>query len=371
MIGRMLAVCGVLATGPALANDSIAELGTGGLILSRTDAISMEKENLFISMDKVQVDYVFRNTTEKDVEALVAFPMPTVDANPYTMPMLPDATSDNFLDFDVSFDGKAIKPELEQKAFAVDIDVSEELKAHGVPVNPFIEGAYDALAKLSDDVAKDWIDRGMIFVDSYDDGSGWKDVRSPLWSLKSTYFWKTTFPASKQVKVRHNYKPSVGGTAGLSFYWDGKFQDGYKEYQKKYCIDQAFEKAIRKAAAEAPDGYPLLQEMRLEYVLTSGGNWALGMIGDYTLTVDKGDPKALISLCANNLKKTGPTTFTSNEKEFYPQQDISILILKPYELSSDDEPAASRSVGGEKKTRDASQAFSERARHVVPQVPAK
>ena len=46
MLGRLVAVCGVLAAGSAFANDSIGELGTGGLILSRTDAVSMVSENL-------------------------------------------------------------------------------------------------------------------------------------------------------------------------------------------------------------------------------------------------------------------------------------------------------------------------------------
>ena len=33
----------------------------------------------------------------------------------------------------------------------------------------------------------------------------------------------------------------------------------------------------------------MLAEQRLDYVLTTGGNWALGNIGDFKLTIDKGD----------------------------------------------------------------------------------
>ena len=41
----------------AQANDSIAELGAGGLILSRSDVVAMESEDLFLSRDKVTVDF--------------------------------------------------------------------------------------------------------------------------------------------------------------------------------------------------------------------------------------------------------------------------------------------------------------------------
>ena len=83
MLGRLMVVCGTLAAGSAFANDSIGELGTGGIILSRTDAVSMMSENLSIGLDRVTVDYVFKNTTDKDVEALVAFPMPDIDGTIY------------------------------------------------------------------------------------------------------------------------------------------------------------------------------------------------------------------------------------------------------------------------------------------------
>ena len=86
-----------LVAAPAFANDSTAELGAGGLILSRNDVVSMDSEDLFISRDKVTVDYVFRNTSDKDVSTVVAFPLPEIEANPYEMPSIPDEGSDNFL----------------------------------------------------------------------------------------------------------------------------------------------------------------------------------------------------------------------------------------------------------------------------------
>ncbi|TIU24601.1 MAG: DUF4424 domain-containing protein, partial [Mesorhizobium sp.] len=141
MFRYVLTAALALSATPAFANDSIAELGTGGLILSRSDAVAMESEDLYISPEKVTVDYVFRNNTDKDVDAIVAFPMPDIEGDPNEMPAIPDGQSDNFLGFEVTIDGVPAEPQLEQKAFALGIDISADLKAQNVPLYPFGDAA--------------------------------------------------------------------------------------------------------------------------------------------------------------------------------------------------------------------------------------
>ncbi len=324
------------ATGaPALANDSVAELGTGGIVLSRSDSIAMESEDLFLSRDKVTVDYVFRNGSDKDIDTIVAFPMPDIEGNPNEVPSIPD-DRDNFLDFEATMDGKPLSPQLEQRAFAAGLDISADLKAQNVPFYPFGDTASDALAKLPQSVADDWLERGIIVLDEFDDGSGWKTVRRPYWQLRSTYWWRATFPAGKPVRVSHRYKPSVGATVGLNFYVDGKFGDQYDVYKKRYCMDADFEKAVRKVMAiPGPEGNSPRYESRLSYILTTGGNWAAGTIGKFRLTVDKSYPASLVSFCGDGVKKIGPTTFQMTAQDFDPAHDIDILLLdRPQELNA-------------------------------------
>lgn len=329
MFRYVLTAAMALSATPVFANDSIAELGTGGLILSRSDAVAMESEDLYISPEKVTVDYVFRNNTDKDVDAIVAFPMPDIEGDPNEMPAIPDGQSDNFLGFEVTIDGVAAKPQLEQKAFALGIDISADLKAQNVPLYPFGDAARAALAKLPQAVADDWVDRGIIIENTADDGSGMKTVYVPFWQLRSTYWWRSTFPANKAVHVAHRYKPSVGGTSSVSFFYDGQFQGQYAAYKTRYCIDGTFENAIRKAAKKNPDGNPKYFENRIAYILTTGGNWATGAIGKFKLTVDKGDPKNLVSFCGENVRKVGPTRFEMTAENFYPEHDIDTLLLVP------------------------------------------
>ena len=104
---RTLAVLGLIASlfAPmpcALANDSVAELRAGGIVLARSDAVSMEREDLYLSMDEVRVAYRFRNHTDEAVETIVAFPMPDLKGSPYEAIALPGEADDNFLDFTVA-----------------------------------------------------------------------------------------------------------------------------------------------------------------------------------------------------------------------------------------------------------------------------
>src|SRR5262249_42117046 len=62
----------------ARANDSTAELATGGLVFVRNDNVEMRSEDLMISTKEVQVRYRFFNKSDKAVTVLVAFPMPEI-----------------------------------------------------------------------------------------------------------------------------------------------------------------------------------------------------------------------------------------------------------------------------------------------------
>lgn len=323
----VLAALAMIAA-PALANDTTAKLDTGGLVFGTSMLIEMEKEDLFISPEKVTVDYVFRNRSDEDITTLVAFPMPDISGGPYAMISIPDETQDNFLDFSVTMQGEVITPQLQQRAIAAGIDVTDDLAAHGVPLMPFAPAATEALKSLPADVRADWLKRGIVIGNDYDDNP---DELLPFWTMRSAYWWEATFPAGKPVAVSHVYRPSVGGTAGTSFYYDGKFNERFAEYEHTYCADAGFKRAIERAAKASPDGYPPYTETWISYVLTTGGNWALGTIGDFTLTIDKGDERSIVSFCGEGVKKIGPTTFQMKAKDYYPERDVNILIMRHYD----------------------------------------
>ncbi len=317
---------------PAMANDSVGEIGAGGIVLGRSNEIELKREDLYISPELVTVDYVFHNHAERDIETLVAFPMPAISTFPDSDISVPERTSDNFLGFSVMHDGKAIVPALEQRVEAAGVDVTAELVAAGVPLRPWDEAADVALKTLPDDLAADWQARGIIGIEQWDAGEGWQTYRFPRWELHSTYHWRATFPAGKDIKVAHRYKPAVGATAGLNFYWDGNPSDYWDSYAQKYCVDRDFAKALDRAARPNSG----LFESRIDYILTSGGNWANGTIGTFHLTVDKGKPENLVSFCGEGVKKTGATRFEMTAENYYPERDVHVLLVQRF--SYDGEP---------------------------------
>jgi uncharacterized protein DUF4424 len=315
----------VLSTGAAMANDSVAELGAGGVLLARTDAVELAREHLFLSAELVTVDYVFVNRTGADVETVVAFPMPLVSMGYDTMPPVVAPEDDNFIKFSVVHDGKPITPELDQRALALGIDVTRDLEARNVPLMPLSDAAWKAVEDLDDDVTSDWVDRGIISLQEWDEGAGMQVHRMPRWELASSYWWRSTFPAGGEVAVSHRYTPVVGASAGVFFInSDGTRSEVYNDYAAKYCIDDSFEQAVLKAVKNGV----YFTEKRIDYMLTSGGNWASGLIGDFRLTIDKGDPGNLVSFCGTGVKKIAPTQFRMSATDFYPEKDIHVLILE-------------------------------------------
>lgn len=315
----------------ALANDSTAEMKTGGLEFVQTDDIEMAEEKLYVSPETVKVEYRFHNKSAKDVEALVAFPMPDIQSGIEMNVAVDLDAGDNFLGFTVDQDGKAIKPELQQRALVHGVDLTGELTALSVPLVPNSATSNAVLEKLGPGQVEHLRALGLVRIEQWDDGKGMKDHVTPQWTLRSVYWWRTIYPAGKDVIVKHAYKTSVGGTVDVTYLDENGEPKGerWEEYAKRYCLDGSMVKIAQKnwKANQAGKG-PLYVENWISYILMTGNNWA-GPIGKFTLTVDKGKPDNIVSFCGEGVKKTGPTTFEMQKTDFYPERDLEILLLVP------------------------------------------
>jgi hypothetical protein len=311
-----------LAAGPASANDSTAELGAGGLVLGRSDQIAMVEEDLFLSIEQVKVRYRFRNVGDSVVTTLVAFPMPDIRFGQEGDSGVPDLQSDNFLGFTVTVDGASLSPDLQQRAFASGLDVTDVLAKAGVPLQGWRDETSKALAALTDEVAGPLVEAGIINPVEFDAGQGWTKTFEARWTLRSAYHWTMTFPAGADVIVEHSYAPAAGGSAGLTFTTDGPYST-LDDYKAKYCMDDGFLVAVKKR--EGREGRYQF-EQRLSYILTTGSNWA-GPIGRFTLTIDKGSPENLLSFCGEGVEKTGATTFRMVKTDYWPEKDLELLIV--------------------------------------------
>ena len=324
--------CGLWGfAGVSSANDSSGFLGTTGIVeLSKTDAVVMQSERLEIGLDRVRIDYVFKNVSAAPVDTVVAFPLPDLDMAPgptssnFNFPV----RDDNFLGFTVSVDGQPVAVSLERRGFLGGREVTKELYEAGLlSLGPWRNGPDEERIKRIPAATLERLQKAGLL------GPGEDSDLDPKWTLRTKYYWRQSFPAGREVKVHHEYKPFVGTALvgkpsdvnGKSYF--GRYLGAVGAVSDRYCIDDSTRRALVKAdkAVKSPWAGYVVSE--IEYVLTTANNWR-GPIGRFTLVLDKGAPDNILSLCFDGaLKKTGPTSFEGTLADFRPKRDLNLLIL--------------------------------------------
>ncbi len=332
------ALAAILAT-PAYANDGFGGL-TGNGLEFRDSPVQMLKEDLYLSLDKIKVAYVFLHGGDEDLEGEVIFPLPPINIaalheSEFAL-SAEELAKENIVGFTAKVDGKpvavkvdrvaVIEPDYDEnrpRSASYDTpgkDVTDLLKKHAIPVSFQVEAVMAALSALPK-AAKDELAAANVAYFDDEDGTGY-----PAWSVIERYHWTQVFPHGKELKVEHEYKSAPAGSV---FVWqDPKSEEG--EYAaslvKQYCIDDGTQRAIKKALRPSDGGYYNGMAYYLDYVLKTARTWN-GPIGEFKLTIDKGAADSVISLCIDGIKKTGPTTFVVEKKNFTPEKDISILLI--------------------------------------------
>ena len=311
------------------ANNSTAELATGGLLFVQNPHVEMRSEDLFVAASEIRVRYVFFNKTDRAVTVLVAFPLPEIRSDMDSTPSLPTDDPVNMLEFSTSVNGKPIETKVEQRVFAAGIDRTQYLRDLGVPLAPHLRLTSETLERLPRDKWDELIRLGLGEIEEYDIGKGMQQHLAARWVLQTTFYWEQLFPAGAETVIEHRYRPSVGETAGtvIGSPYSEK-EPLFAQYMRKYCIDKEFLAAIgrSKKGRKAEQAAPFTEE-RIDYILKTGANWS-GPIGEFRLVVDKGEPDNLISFCGDGVKKITPTQFEMRKKNFRPEGNLSILILK-------------------------------------------
>jgi hypothetical protein len=318
-------VIGALLLAPVCAshaNDGAAEVGAGGIQLRDERRVAMRKERLFISLEKVKVEYEFVNESTSDVVTTVAFPIPEYSYNPVY-----DRAA-QFTDFKVWVNEKPISVTREVRAFLGERDVTQLLVGMGLDVA--------SLARVDD-----WGDQGI--PDGYEerqsplaqiprlppeqiarlrqekvlgwgnddelDGNTPEERLWPRWTVRITYHWEQRFPAGATVRVRHEYQPVIGMSNGPA--------------TENACVDEA----LRKALKPPPGQWGWFQSEWVKYILTTANTWKTP-IRDFELLIEYPE-RRLVSLCWDGkITKAGPRLFRSVMKDFVPKRELEIFFYQ-------------------------------------------
>ena len=315
---------------PALANDSSAELTTGGLIFVRNDDVEMRAEDLRISAKEVHVGYRFFNKSDQPVTVLVAFPMPEIKLDgPDHNISVPTEDPVNLLAFSTIVNGRPVDTKVEQRVLAAGLDRTALLRGLGIPLAPHLSSTNEALDRLPQDRWDELVRVGLAEIDEYDAGQGMKKHLAARWALQTTFYWEQTFAAKAETVIEHRYQPSVGASVQTSLGAPGAAQEAWHEsYKSTYCMDRQLLATLdrARAAAKSETGAPFSEE-RIEYILKTGANWS-GPIKEFRLVVDKGDADSLVSFCGEGVRKISDTQFEMRKSDYTPEGNLAILILK-------------------------------------------
>lgn len=348
-LATVIAVLAMMSGPPAAANDGpFLSVPAGGIVFQKTDAVSMDKEDLFISENLVRVSYVFKNRTAEDFTTMVAFPLPV-----YRLYEFEDAEP-NFAEFTVRVDGSDVKYNTvvqgvlvknadtefaapSRAQFEPHRDVTDLLEKHGVEIRD-LEKSWETANQLSADAKADLIKEGVLREDG--------DNVIPQWFVKVTYTWEQTFPAGAEIRVEHEYRPQTGYfnewhlEPFVTEVYEGKreldavpalgtteFNAKCAGFLKRYDIDDtALQWAARQKSAKKRFAFSVV-----DYILTTATYWS-GPIKDFTLTIEKSkDSECIVSVDFDGMKKIGDRRFQAARKNFTPDRDLSVLFIHAYD----------------------------------------
>jgi len=311
---------------PAAGNDTMVTLGAGGLVPSKSSEIVMESENLQISIHEIMVSYVFRNTSDHDVDAVVAFPLPDLDGGVVeNEPIrLPSKDPANFVSLNVIVEGQTVEPSVEIRAFKNGQDITTRLGSLGLPLSvldPKIGPAFAALPQ--EQQRKLERDELIVTEDIHLNGRKPETIHWPFWDTRIRYFWRQRFPASGTIHVVHTYRPVVGG-GYVTESMNGPSNAGL------YCVGPQALSQIKELKARVPKNRSevALLESAIQYILTTGNNWR-GPIRDFHLTVVADHADDIVLTCMSGLERVSPTKYELTRTNFHPESELELLILQP------------------------------------------
>jgi hypothetical protein len=296
-------------------------LAAGGLVPMKSAQIVMESEDLSISIHKVTVVYRFRNDSDRDIEATVAFPLPALNGGDVeNVPMrLPSKDPQNFMGFQVTEGDKTIVPKVELRAFVDNREITDRLKSLGVPLSVADKSMESALRRLPAQ------QRAMLEKDEWvecNEEQGAGPRCAAMWETRIQYYWTQRFPARNTVTLRQSYAPVVGG----SYMVESMAAPSSRE---ENCVGKEDLLRIRdykkRHPAKSADDI-VLWENRIQYILTTANNWR-GPIGSFHLTVATETPEDMLLTCETSLKQTSPVRYEMSRTNYSPARNLDLLIL--------------------------------------------
>lgn len=309
--------CFFIVSQSGYANESAAGWAATGLYLKKEKNISIEEEVLYINENKIEVSYVFKNHSDKDITTDVAFPMPPYE---YTLSSngKPDPVYDNL---SVEINGTRIQYQEDVRALVKNKDYTKLLNEMRISIEDFADVdsyferryRYDDphrpkyfFEKLTPDQQRILVKNKLVYQEQ-----GIKEYPLPNWSISRKYYWTQVFPVKNTISVKISYSPIKG--------YD--YIGGNKPINDA-CINSDVKPRL-DASTYAP------HFTYVDYILTTANNWKQP-IKSFRLIIDGHSSEANKdpSMCFDKkLNKTGPYRYEVIVPNFRPKKDITVYFF--------------------------------------------
>lgn len=307
-----------LSIGILYANDGMAAITTSGIVFKNSENISIEKERLTISKEIIVVEYLFKNNSDRDIETIIAFPLPDIICDPFEGMNYPE----NFRAF-INDTEITVKREIkaivytDRDEFKTDQEVTSLLKGYGIPLD------CRDIAEVKDDT--ELKEMSVEYKKLMDLGLACCDPKLDPWEIyyktKINYYWEQKFPAQKTVKIKHTYKPSLGMRNG--YYEEdamrAPIEDKIETYRSFY---------LNQSENDLPDNkytYKDKSYSYLQYILWTANTWK-GPIKEFELIIRNTSNLNVTSL-------EGPFEFENGnlkiiKRNFEPIDDLYVFFFQ-------------------------------------------
>jgi hypothetical protein len=300
-----------------------------GIVVRDEKNIQIEREDLYISGDKIEVTYVFRNHSQVDITTEVAFPIPPYSYRPEGHIKYPIHA-----DFTVEVNG--VKQQFNEltRALVGGKDYTDQLKSMNISIKDFNQSRWGhgifhyKFFEQSKAEQKKLLDMGIVEM-TEDLG---EPYAMPAWQVETTYFWKQVFPAGSSVRIRHSYTPILSYTNNPS--------------EDKLFVNR--NRAINPNNASLPEILCLNAELKkweskktrmfvaiVDYILTTANHWKKPIKQFHLIleTDQRREHNQRVSTCfeRNRLKKINDYRYELTINDFEPKDEIGVYFMSYYD----------------------------------------
>jgi len=292
-----------------------AEIAAGGLVLQNRLDITLERQNLTISPETVRIAYVFRSDSAVAQQTMIAFPMPPVPVAGGVDFLggaeINDDDPANYMYFSAATAGRPITLRSSGFAYLGETDVSDVLRAAGLPLLISPDSASDVIAALP---AEQFfvLEEREIVSRGGDDPPHF----TPLWSYQTILDWQQTFsPGVTEIVIA--YRPLLGENDDPG----DSFETGPEA--ARYCVTDEIRSEIARRKVQG-QSYKI---KTIKVLLTIAQDWK-GPIGDFSLHVETEDnANILAAFCLPGTKQIAPGQYAWAARDFTPDRDIAIAFF--------------------------------------------